>query len=106
MHERPDVLLAHWSDEMRSSPGLLQKPLACDFIAYAYGPVAICSLLPVPALQRTGTAASPALDRAVLGATGREPRIHVRRRTGAKGGADAGDCSNHAGEVAPEGASC
>ena len=48
----PDVLLERWSDETRRSPGCVQKPLACDFIAYAYAPAATCVLLPVPALQR------------------------------------------------------
>ena len=48
----PDVLLERWSDEARRSPGWVQKPLAADFIAYAYAPAATCVLLPVPALQR------------------------------------------------------
>ena len=48
----PDVLLERWSDEKRQTPGWVQKPLACDFIAYAYAPAATCVLLPVPALQR------------------------------------------------------
>jgi len=48
----PDVLLERWSDEARRSPGWVQKPLATDFIAYAYAPTATCVLLPVPALQR------------------------------------------------------
>lgn len=48
----PDVLLERWSDEARQSPGWVQKPLACDFIAYAHAPAAACVLLPVPALQR------------------------------------------------------
>lgn len=48
----PDVLLERWSDEKRKAPGWVQKPLACDFIAYAHAPAATCVLLPVPALQR------------------------------------------------------
>ena len=36
----PDVLLEQWSDEARRVPGWVQKPLACDFIAYAYAPSA------------------------------------------------------------------
>lgn len=48
----PDVLLERWSDEGRKSPGWVQKPLACDFVAYAHAPAATCVLLPVPALQR------------------------------------------------------
>ncbi len=48
----PDFLLERWSDEARKKPGWVQKPLACDFIAYAFVPSATCYLLPVPALQR------------------------------------------------------
>lgn len=47
-----DILLEQWSDEERRSPGWVQKPLACDFIAYAYAPSRICFLLPVVPLQR------------------------------------------------------
>lgn len=36
MENWPDVLLEQWSDEARRVPGWIQKPLACDFIAYAY----------------------------------------------------------------------
>lgn len=50
--EWPDILLEQWSDEARRIPGWVQKPLACDFIAYAYAPTGVCYLLPVPALQR------------------------------------------------------
>ncbi|MBV9842415.1 MAG: hypothetical protein JOY99_12950 [Sphingomonadaceae bacterium] len=48
----PDVLLEQWSDEARRSPGWVQKPLAADFIAYAYAPSRVCYLLPVVPLQR------------------------------------------------------
>lgn len=48
----PDILLERWSDEERRKPGWVQKPLACDFIAYAFIPSATCYLLPVPGLQR------------------------------------------------------
>jgi hypothetical protein len=48
----PDILLEQWSDEARQSPGWVQKPLACDFIAYAFAPTGVCYFLPVPALQR------------------------------------------------------
>lgn len=48
----PDILLEQWSDEDRRSPGWVQKPLACDFIAYAYAPSRRCFLLPVALLQR------------------------------------------------------
>lgn len=48
----PDILLEQWSDEARRLPGWVQKPLACDFIAYAYAPSGTCFLLPVVPLQR------------------------------------------------------
>lgn len=48
----PDILLEQWSDEARRSPGWIQKPLACDFIAYAFAPSRRCYLLPVVPLQR------------------------------------------------------
>lgn len=48
----PDILLEQWSDEARQVPGWIQKPLACDFIAYAYAPSETCYLLPVVPLQR------------------------------------------------------
>lgn len=48
----PDFLLERWSDEARHKPGWVQKPLACDFIAYAFVPSATCYLLPVAQLQR------------------------------------------------------
>lgn len=51
-HDWPDILLEQWSDEDRRSPGWVQKPLACDFIAYAFAPSRKCYLLPVVPLQR------------------------------------------------------
>ncbi|WP_415642459.1 hypothetical protein [Sphingomonas antarctica] len=48
----PDILLEQWSDEARRSPGWVQKPLACDFIAYAYAPSGVCFLMPIVPLQR------------------------------------------------------
>lgn len=48
----PDILLEVWSNEEMRSPGWIQKPLACDFIAYAYAPSKVCYMLPLPALQR------------------------------------------------------
>lgn len=47
-----DILLEQWSDEAGRKPGWVQKPLACDFIAYAYAPSGVCYLLPVVPLQR------------------------------------------------------
>lgn len=51
-HEWPDVWLERWSDEARRSPGWIQKPMATDFIAYAFLPSGRCFLLPVAPLQR------------------------------------------------------
>ena len=51
-NEWPDILLEQWSDEARRSPGWVQKPLACDFIAYAFAPSRRCYLLPVAPLHR------------------------------------------------------
>lgn len=47
-----DILLERWSDERRKVPGWIQKPLACDFIAYAFVPSATCYLLPTLTLQK------------------------------------------------------
>lgn len=51
-HDWPDILLEQWSDEERRSPGWVQKPLGCDFIAYAFAPSRRCFLMPVALLQR------------------------------------------------------
>lgn len=48
----PDILLERWSDQARKIPGWIQKPLACDFIAYAFVPNETCYLLPTLMLQR------------------------------------------------------
>ena len=48
----PDILLEQWSDEERRSAGWIQKPLGCDFIAYAFAPSRRCYLLPVALLHR------------------------------------------------------
>lgn len=48
----PDFLLERWSDEAKQKPGWIQKPLACDYIAYAFIESATCYLLPTLTLQR------------------------------------------------------
>lgn len=48
----PDILLERFSDEAKRIPGWIQKPLACDFIAYAFIPSQTCYLLPTLTLQR------------------------------------------------------
>lgn len=48
----PDILLERWSDERRREPGWIQKPLACDFIAYAFVPSRTCYLFATLTLQR------------------------------------------------------
>jgi hypothetical protein len=52
LEDWPDILLERWSDEARRKAGWVQKPLACDFIAYAFAPSRICYLIPVAPLQR------------------------------------------------------
>lgn len=47
-----DILLEQWSDEARRKPGWIQKPLACDFIAYGFAPSRVVYLMPVVPLQR------------------------------------------------------
>ncbi len=48
----PDILLERWSDPITRTPGWVQKPLACDYIAYAFVPTQTCYLLPTLTLQR------------------------------------------------------
>ncbi len=46
-----DIALEEYSDEDRQTPGWVQKPLMCDYIAYAIAPLGKCYLLPVIQLQ-------------------------------------------------------
>jgi len=46
-----DIALEYLGDEARKVPGWVCKPLLCDYIAYAIGPLGICYLLPVLELQ-------------------------------------------------------
>lgn len=48
----PDLCLERWSDRDRRKPGWVQKPLDCDYIAYAFVPSRACYLLPTLDLQR------------------------------------------------------
>lgn len=48
----PDFCLERWSDRTMKTPGWMQKPLACDFIAYGWLPLQTCYLLPTESLQR------------------------------------------------------
>ena len=50
-----DFALERWSDRERRVPGWIQKPLACDFIAYAFVPSQTCYLLPFLSLKRAWT---------------------------------------------------
>jgi hypothetical protein len=47
-----DICLERWSNESAREPGWIQKPLACDYLAYAFVPIATCYLFPIPPLQR------------------------------------------------------
>lgn len=47
-----DILLERWADRDRKVPGWVQKPLTCDFIAYAFATTGVCYLLPFQLLRR------------------------------------------------------
>jgi hypothetical protein len=47
-----DILLEFLSSEERKTPGWIEKPLNCDFIAYAVEPTKKCYLLPFETLRR------------------------------------------------------
>jgi hypothetical protein len=47
-----DILLERFSDEARKIAGWIQKPLDCEFIAYAVVPIETCWLLPTLQLQQ------------------------------------------------------
>lgn len=47
-----DILLEVWSDEERSEPGWVVKPLQAEYIAYAIAPLGKGYLLPVLQLQQ------------------------------------------------------
>ena len=46
-----DILLEYLSNDTKGSPGWVEKPLFCDYIAYAILPTRMCFLFPVPQLQ-------------------------------------------------------
>ena len=48
----PDIALEYLSNDRTGAPGWVCKPLRCDYIAYAIGPLGICYLLPVIQLQQ------------------------------------------------------
>ena len=50
----PDILIEHWSDVARRTPGWghRDKALTCDYIAYAMIPSQVCYLLPYQVLLR------------------------------------------------------
>lgn len=50
-----DILLEYISNDQTKSPGWVEKPLYCDFIAYAILPSGKCYILPVPQLQAAWT---------------------------------------------------
>lgn len=86
----PGVLLEHWSDETRRSPGWVQTPLACDLIAYAYARRQHASCCRSLRSSVSGDR-RPAMDQAVRDTAGSEPGLHVGQCPGAARGADAGD---------------
>lgn len=46
-----DILLEYVSNDQKNTQGWVEKPLFCDYIAYAVIPNRFCYLLPVPQLQ-------------------------------------------------------
>ena len=46
-----DILIEYVSVDKTGAPGWAEKPLFCDYIAYAIIPSGMCYLLPVPQLQ-------------------------------------------------------
>ena len=46
-----DIALEEWSNEERKILGWAEKPLLCDYIAYAIAPLGKCYLLPVEQMQ-------------------------------------------------------
>lgn len=48
----PDIALEHLSNDRTGALGWVCKPLRCDYIAYAIGPLGICYMLPVIQLQQ------------------------------------------------------
>lgn len=48
----PDILWEYLSDRDKKVPGWCAKPLACDYIAYAYVPSQKCYLLPALQVRR------------------------------------------------------
>jgi len=46
-----DILLEYTSNDTRNTPGWCEKPLFCDYIAYAILPSKMCYLMPVEPLQ-------------------------------------------------------
>lgn len=67
-----DILLEQWSDEPRRVPGWVQKPLACDVIAYAYAPSSVSYLLPVMPYSELG-AAWAGMDQGLRAARAQNP---------------------------------
>jgi len=49
----PDIALERWSDRDREHAGWVQKPLTCDYLAYAFIPTRRCYLLPFQTLRKT-----------------------------------------------------
>jgi len=47
-----DILIEYTSNDQKKTKGWAEKPLFCDYIAYAILPSRKCYLLPVPQLQK------------------------------------------------------
>ena len=47
-----DILIEYISNDQKKTKGWAEKPLFCDYIAYAILPSKMCYLMPVPQLQK------------------------------------------------------
>jgi hypothetical protein len=54
-----DILIEYISNDIKKTKGWGEKPLFCDYIAYAILPKNICYLLPVPQLQKAWSENKP-----------------------------------------------
>jgi len=70
-----DILLEQWSDEARRVPGWVQKPLACDFIAYALRRPAYASCCPSCRCSAPGASTVDSGSRTTVSAERRIPAM-------------------------------
>jgi len=49
---RPDILFEKWSSVEHKRPGWIEKPLDCDYIAYAFTDSRVCYVIPYQGMKR------------------------------------------------------